>query len=103
RRFKLGMVPDSLTLIGGLLLGLASTLHCAGMCGAIASSIMFAFSSGERTSERARSLLTAHAGRLLVYVAGGVAVGRLARPSTAPSIMQVPISSSAGQLRSPLA
>src|SRR5208337_3646179 len=77
RRFKLGMVPDSLTLIGGLLLGLASTLHCAGMCGAIASSIMFAFSSGERTSERARSLLTAHAGRLLVYVAGGVAVGTI--------------------------
>ena len=38
---------------------------------------MFAFSSGERTSERARSLLTAHAGRLLVYIAGGVALGTI--------------------------
>jgi len=69
------MAPDSLTFFGGFLLGLASSLHCAGMCGAIASSIMFAFSSGERTTERVRALLTAHAGRLLVYVVGGAAVG----------------------------
>ena len=38
------MAPDSLTFLGGLLMGLASSLHCAGMCGAIASSLMFAFS-----------------------------------------------------------
>ncbi len=45
------MAPESLTLLGGLLLGLASSLHCAGMCGAIASSLMFAFAPGESESE----------------------------------------------------
>ncbi len=69
------MAPDSLTFLGGLLMGLASSLHCAGMCGAIASSLMFAFSPGESPAERARTLLAAHAGRLLVYVAGGMVLG----------------------------
>jgi sulfite exporter TauE/SafE len=62
-------------LLGGLLLGLASSLHCAGMCGAIASSLMFAFSPGEAPAERLRALLAAHAGRLLAYIAGGMALG----------------------------
>jgi sulfite exporter TauE/SafE len=69
------MAPDSLTFLGGLLMGLASSLHCAGMCGAIASSLMFAFSPGETQAERARTLLAAHAGRLTMYVAGGVVLG----------------------------
>ena len=69
------MAPDSLTFLGGLLMGLASSLHCAGMCGAIASSLMFAFSPGEATAERARTLLAAQAGRVLMYVAGGVVLG----------------------------
>ena len=69
------MAPDSLTFLGGLLMGLASSLHCAGMCGAIASSLMFAFSPGEGPVERARTLLAAHAGRLMMYVAGGMVLG----------------------------
>jgi uncharacterized protein len=69
------MAPDSLTFLGGLLMGLASSLHCAGMCGAIASSLMFAFSPGEAPAERARTLLAAHAGRLMMYVAGGMVLG----------------------------
>ncbi len=69
------MAPDSLTLLGGLLLGLASSLHCAGMCGAIASSLMFAFAHGESHGERVRALMAAHAGRVLMYVAGGAALG----------------------------
>jgi sulfite exporter TauE/SafE len=69
------MAPDSLTFLGGLLMGLASSLHCAGMCGAIASSLMFAFSPGETPAERARTLLAAHAGRLVMYVAGGMVLG----------------------------
>jgi uncharacterized protein len=69
------MAPDSLTFLGGLLMGLASSLHCAGMCGAIASSLMFAFSPGGATAERARTLLAAQAGRVLMYVAGGVVLG----------------------------
>jgi uncharacterized protein len=69
------MAPDSLTFLGGLLMGLASSLHCAGMCGAIASSLMFAFSPGEAPAQRARTLLAAHAGRLMMYVAGGMVLG----------------------------
>ena len=69
------MAPDSLTILGGLLLGLASSLHCAGMCGAIASSLMFAFSPGDGPGARVRALMAAHAGRLLIYVAGGALVG----------------------------
>ena len=71
------MAPDSLTFFSGCLLGLASSLHCVGMCGAIASSLMFAFSSGAGTAERARALMAAQAGRVLVYVAAGAAVGAL--------------------------
>jgi len=69
------MAPDSLTFISGLLMGLASSFHCAGMCGAIASSLMFAFASGEGAAERARPLLAAHAGRLVMYVAAGMILG----------------------------
>jgi sulfite exporter TauE/SafE len=49
------MAPDSLTVLGGLMLGIASSLHCAGMCGAIASSLMFAFSpDAAAAADRAR-------------------------------------------------
>ncbi len=69
------MAPDGLTFVGGLLLGLASSLHCVGMCGAIASSVMFAFSPSDAAVDRARALLATHAGRVLVYCAAGAAVG----------------------------
>jgi uncharacterized protein len=78
------MVLSSLTLGGGLLLGLASSLHCAGMCGPIATSLMFGF--GPRQN---RTLAAAQAGRILVYVtagtlagaAGGLAVGAAPHPN----------------------
>jgi hypothetical protein len=63
------MALTSLTLGGGLLLGLASSLHCAGMCGPIAASLMFGF------GRRARGLAAAQAGRVLVYVAAGALAG----------------------------
>lgn len=69
------MAPESLTFVGGLLMGLASSFHCAGMCGAIASSLMFAFAGAEAPAERARSLLAAHAGRVMMYVAAGIILG----------------------------
>ena len=56
-------------------MGLASSFHCAGMCGAIASSLMFAFANGEGSAERARALFQAHAGRLIMYVAAGMILG----------------------------
>jgi sulfite exporter TauE/SafE len=71
------MNPDSLTFLGGLFLGLASSLHCAGMCGPIASSLMFAFAPGESEADRTRALAAAHAGRVLVYVASGAVLGAL--------------------------
>jgi uncharacterized protein len=71
------VAQDHLTFLGGLLLGLASSLHCAGMCGPIASSLMFAFSSSDAQADRARALFAAHAGRLLMYVGAGAAVGAL--------------------------
>jgi len=64
------MVLSSLTLGGGLLLGLASSLHCAGMCGPIATSLMFGF--GRRQS---RALASAQAGKLAVYIAAGALAG----------------------------
>ncbi len=64
------MAPSSLTLGGGLLLGLASSLHCAGMCGPIASSLMFGF--GPR---QGRALAAAQAGKVLVYVTAGALAG----------------------------
>lgn len=69
------MTGDALTFLGGLLLGVASSLHCAAMCGAIASSLMFTFSNGEGAGKRLRALFLAHAGRVLMYVAAGAAVG----------------------------
>ncbi len=69
------MAPDRFTLVGGLLLGLASSLHCAGMCGPIASSLMFAFAPGDSETRRLRTLMAAQAGRVLVYVACGAVLG----------------------------
>ena len=71
------MGSDHLTFLGGLLLGLASSLHCAGMCGPVASSLMFAFSRSADPRDRTRALFAAHAGRLLVYVTAGTAIGGL--------------------------
>jgi len=69
------MAPITLTFAGGLLMGLASSLHCAGMCGAIASSLMFAFDPGAGPSSRARTHFTAQFGRIVVYVASGTLLG----------------------------
>ncbi|WP_350333240.1 sulfite exporter TauE/SafE family protein [Coralliovum pocilloporae] len=60
------------SLLGGLLLGLASSLHCAGMCGGIASGLVFMFRPEDRLT-RARVLLVSQFGRITSYmIAGGV-------------------------------
>lgn len=64
------MILGSLTFGGGLLLGLASSLHCAGMCGPIAASLTLGFGPN-----RARALLAAQAGRIVVYIAAGAVAG----------------------------
>ena len=64
------MVLSSLSFGGGLLLGLASSLHCAGMCGPIAASLTLA-----GAPHRARALLAAQAGRIAVYIVAGALAG----------------------------
>ncbi|ODN69324.1 sulfite exporter TauE/SafE family protein [Methylobrevis pamukkalensis] len=66
---------ENLTFLGGLLLGLASSLHCAGMCGAIASSIMFSLSGGDTIGDRLAVLLPAQAGKIVAYTLAGGLVG----------------------------
>lgn len=69
------MDVGDLTFLGGLLLGFASSLHCAGMCGGIAASLMFAFDGKKGHSERTRVLLITQLGRVLAYVSVGTFLG----------------------------
>ena len=69
------MTPVSLTFAGGLLMGLASSLHCAGMCGAIASSLLMTFDPDAGPAARLRTHFTAQSGRMLVYALGGAILG----------------------------
>lgn len=64
-----------LSFIGGLLLGLASSLHCAGMCGGIASGLLLAFDPGQGSGARLRVLLASQLGRIAYYVAAGGFLG----------------------------
>lgn len=61
-------------LLGGALLGLASSLHCAAMCGGIASGVVFLFDP-QRPLDRARVLFSAQAGRIAAYVIAGAILG----------------------------
>ncbi|MEO1197860.1 MAG: sulfite exporter TauE/SafE family protein [Pseudomonadota bacterium] len=69
-------MTTDLTIFGGFLLGLAASLHCAAMCGGIASGITFMFDPKDARA-RAVVLLTAQAGRIVAYCLGGALVGVL--------------------------
>ena len=65
-----------LTLAGALLTGLATSLHCAGMCGPLACGVgMFAKSEGERLA----AACVYHGGRLAAYTAVGAICGALGK------------------------
>lgn len=67
------MMASTLPLFAGLLMGLAASLHCAGMCGAIASALMLATAPRDAARDRARSLLLTQFGRVVAYaLAGGI-------------------------------
>ena len=68
------MQINEFTLLGGILLGLASSLHCAAMCGSIASGVVFLFDP-QRPADRARVLMSAQAGRIAAYVIAGAILG----------------------------
>lgn len=68
------MAVSEFSFLGGMVLGFASTLHCAGMCGGIATSLTLMF--GPKTAaERARVLTLAQAGRVTSYMLAGAALG----------------------------
>ncbi len=69
------MDAADLTFLGGLLLGFASSLHCAGMCGGIAASLIFTLGGKHGRSARTRALLTTQLGRILAYVSAGAFLG----------------------------
>ncbi|HCK19910.1 MAG TPA: hypothetical protein DHW36_15465 [Thalassospira sp.] len=66
----------SYVIISGLLLGLASSLHCAGMCGAIASNILAACGLHKGPAKRQfHALVLMQAGRSTTYILSGLLVG----------------------------
>ncbi|WP_430475095.1 sulfite exporter TauE/SafE family protein [Thalassospira lucentensis] len=68
----------SYVIISGLLMGLASSLHCAGMCGAIAASILAAGNRNTAPHQHPfRTLLLMQAGRSMTYILAGMLVGGL--------------------------
>jgi sulfite exporter TauE/SafE len=70
----------ALAALNGLTLGLASTLHCAGMCGAISSSL-FLCQRGSAARGAGCSFALTHAGRVTAYVLAGAIVGAAGAPA----------------------
>jgi sulfite exporter TauE/SafE len=66
---------SSLSIAGGVLAGFASSLHCVGMCGGIASGLMLTLSPAGGPADRARVILLAQLGRVAAYVLAGLIVG----------------------------
>lgn len=66
------LVP--LQIASGALLGLSSSLHCAGMCSGIATSILFMFAQDKRNNQLSVPLL-AHLGRTISYATIGSLLG----------------------------
>ena len=60
-----------------MLVGLAGSLHCAGMCGAISSSLVLGLSPSGSWRARLAAVLTTQAGKALAYAAAGAALGGL--------------------------
>jgi uncharacterized protein len=71
-------MSDGIMIItmSGLLMGLASSLHCAGQCGGIATSLLLATSGqGSTPATRAATLISTQLGRATTYMLAGAAVG----------------------------
>lgn len=69
------MFPSSLTIVAGMLMGFASSLHCAGMCGSIGSALMLTTQPEADMGQRARMLLVTQFGRVIAYAAAGGILG----------------------------
>lgn len=64
-------------ILSGFLLGLASSLHCAGMCGPIASALLFTLDPAADVQDRLATVLTVQLGKAIAYVAAGGILGAL--------------------------
>lgn len=73
------------TLLGGVVLGLAGSLHCACMCGGIASGGLFILNPQTR-SERVAMLLRLQAGRILCYAIAGAIIASVASLTINPNL-----------------
>jgi sulfite exporter TauE/SafE len=73
---------DGLALIAanGFALGLASTLHCTGMCGAISCGLLLAQERGGVRNPYVAFALT-HAGRIASYAIAGSIIGAVGAPA----------------------
>jgi uncharacterized protein len=74
--------PVVVVAINGLALGLASTLHCAGMCGAISSSLSLCTPLAPQ-QRPASSFWMIHAGRISAYALAGILVAAAGAPAIA--------------------
>jgi sulfite exporter TauE/SafE len=68
---------EQINFLGGLLLGLASALHCAAMCGGIAGSLLMAMTPPGGRRGQAVALLSIQGGRVLAYMLAGAVLGGL--------------------------
>ncbi len=59
----------------GMLMGLASSMHCAAMCGAISTSFLLLTQPQPGVRNRLSTLMAAQAGRMTSYAAAGALVG----------------------------
>lgn len=73
-------------LLSALLLGLAGSLHCAGMCGPLILAMPFHQTGGSRGTQH---LLAYHAGRILVYMLLGVLFGMIGQGVAIAGVQKV--------------
>ncbi len=79
------MEPALTILAGGFLLGLAGSLHCACMCGGIASGALFILNPVS-LRQRMISLLLLQAGRITTYAIAGGLVASVASLTIDPKL-----------------
>ncbi len=68
-------MPSAISLVGGAALGLASSLHCVGMCGGI--SVLFGYSPGCGGAQASRTQALLHGGRIVSYMSLGALAGSI--------------------------
>ena len=70
------LISIEIHFVAGALMGLAGSLHCAGVCGGIASSLLLATEAADGApAARAATLLKVQLGRALSYALFGAVVG----------------------------